>query len=221
MATMAVQQQAFHSGFVSMQAEQAAPTQRTSRRPGDAHQAELLQAARMGDLAAFNQLVLLHQDSLFRWALSLVKDEAQAEDITQATFISAYQKLHGFRGESFRTWLFSIARNRSIDEMRRQKRHPSLSLDDSPEDDLDYVSVIPDSAPLPEEVVEAAEHAHRVEYLLSLLPEAFQQVLRLIDMEGLDYQQAADVLNLPLGTVKSRLTRGRLKMRQLVQEAVW
>ena len=186
----------------------------------------LVQSAQSGDLAAFNNLVTLHQDSLYWWAYSLVKDEALAADITQATFITAYQKLGSFRGESIRAWLFRIARNRSIDELRKLKRHPSFSLDGARtndgqgEDDLNFLSILPDRAPLPEEALEARERAQLIEQLIARLPDAFQQVLRLVDMEGLDYQQAAEVLDLPLGTIKSRLTRARLKMRSMLQQSM-
>jgi RNA polymerase sigma-70 factor, ECF subfamily len=174
--------------------------------------------ARNGDMDAFNCLVIRYQDSLYGWVVSIVNDEAQADDITQATFIAAYEKLHTYRSGSFKAWLFTIARNRSLDELRRRKRRPTLYLDDAGEDDRDRLELLPDHAPTPEERLLASEQTERIERLLGSLPEMFQQVLRLVDMEGLDYQDTARVLNLPLGTVKSRLTRARLKLRGLFEE---
>lgn len=180
---------------------------------------EWIRLARNGDMDAFNRLVILHQDSLYGWVVSIVNDEAQADDITQATFITAYEKLSTYRSGSFKAWLFTIARNRSLDELRRRKRRPTFSLDDAGEDDHDRLNLMPDHEPTPEERLLAAEQAEGIERLLGTLPELSQQVLRLIDMEGLDYLDAARVLNLPLGTVKSRLTRARVKLRSLFEDA--
>jgi RNA polymerase sigma-70 factor, ECF subfamily len=181
----------------------------------------LIQSALSGDLSAFNTLVEMHQDSLYGWVVSLVNDDALADDITQSVFITAYEKLSSFRGGSFRAWLFKIARNRSFDEMRWKKRHPSFSLDEDPEDDQSLHSILPDHAPLPEDALIDAEQAGQIERMINRLPEVFQQVLRLVDMEGMDYQEAADVLDLPLGTVKSRVARARIKMRRQFQQVQW
>lgn len=182
---------------------------------GAVQTAEWVEAAQFGSLSAFNHLVIMHQDRLFRWVCSLVIDEALACDITQSTFITAFQKIRTFRGGSFRAWLFTIARNRSFDELRRSKRCPSLSLDDPLEDGRELLAIISDSAPLPEDVLVTKEQSTRIMQLLSLLPDAYQQVLWLIDIEELDYQEAADILSVPLGTIKSRLSRARLKLRHL------
>jgi len=181
-------------------------------------EADLIHRALERDLSAFNALVIMHQDGLYGWVLSLVGDEALADDLTQAAFITAYEKLASYRGGSFRSWLFAIARNRAIDAMRRQKRYPSLSLDAADEDDRNMYAILPDQALLPEEALEARQQAETIARLIQSLPEVFQQVLQLIDIEEFDYQEAADTLGLPLGTVKSRLARARLRMRTLLLE---
>ena len=175
----------------------------------------LLHAARHGDVSAFNQLVLDHQDSLFGWVFYLVGDAALAEDITQATFMTAFEKMHTFRGGSFRAWLFRIARNRGYDVMRRNKRHPSVSLDADIEDEDDFglISVLPSETPSPEEALIQSERTIWILRLLDNLPEAFRQALVLVDMLEMDYLEAAGVLDLPLGTLKSRVARARLKLR--------
>ena len=200
---------------------QAQPTRRTSGSGADPHrpaEADLIHRTLERDLSAFNALVLMHQDGLYGWLLSLVGDEALADDLTQSTFITAYEKLASYRGGSFRSWLFAIARNRAIDTMRRQKRYPSLSLDATDDDDRDLYAILPDRSPLPEEALEARQQAETIANLIRSLPEVFQQVLQLIDIEEFDYQEAADALGLPLGTVKSRLARARLRMRELLLE---
>lgn len=182
---------------------------------------DLIQIAVKGDIASFNQLVMLHQDSLYWWAYSLVNDEALADDITQSTFIAAYEKLSMFRGGSFKAWLFTIARNRSYDELRLKKRHPSVSLEDTTEEGHGWLETLYDSALLPEDSLLVSEQSEMIECMIRNLPEVFQQVVRLIDLEGLDYQDVAKILDLPLGTVKSRLTRARRKMRDMFQQSRW
>lgn len=177
----------------------------------------LVRSARQGDLQAFNKLILTYQDGLYRWVDSLVQDRDLAEDVVQSTFITAFEKLSSFRGGSFRAWLFKIGRNRSFDELRKRRRFPSISLDGptGPEEDSSPLSFIPDDSLAVEEAVEQAQQAEMVSRLLERLPEIYRQVLRLADMEEMNYQEVAELLDLPLGTVKSRLARARLKFQRL------
>ena len=180
----------------------------------------LIHAAQLGDLSAFNCLVETYQDSLYGWVVSLVSNEALAEDITQQTFVTAYEKIHTFRGGSLQSWLFKIARNRSIDALRFHKRHPSVSLDaNSQDEDGDgLIAVLPDGAQSPEEAVIQAEAADWLQQLLDRVPEPYQQALRLVDLYEMDYSQVSEVLNLPSGTVKSRVARGRLKLKEMIAQ---
>lgn len=182
----------------------------------------LVEAAQRGDLSAFNQLVLTYQDALYGWVMSHVQDDETAEDITQQTFITAYQKIHTLHDGSFRAWIFKIARNRSIDEIRYRRRHPSTSLDDDPQDAnlVDLFSVLPSGAPLPEEVVIQAEQTRWLDRLLNNLPEPFRVALELVELHEMEYQEAAAVLNLPLGTLKSRVARARLRLRELLKQGL-
>jgi RNA polymerase sigma-70 factor, ECF subfamily len=178
-------------------------------------EATLIPAAQKGDLSAFNLLVLGHQGNLFRWVFYLVHDIALADDITQATFVAAYEKMHTFRGRSFRAWLYRIARNRSYDEMRRRMRHPTVSLDADMrnEDEFGLHFMLPSHSPSPEEVLIRSEETGRILRLLDNLPEPYKQALALVDLHEMDYMEAAGVLDLPLGTLKSRVARARLKLR--------
>ena len=191
------------------------------RAPAPAPQTEtgLIRAAQQGDLSAFNRLVLAHQDSLYGWVISLVRDETLADDITQSTFVTAYEKLATFRGVSLRAWLFRIARNRSFDMLRYQKRHPSVSLDDSMQDEDadDLLAVLPSNDPSPEEAYIQAERTAWLMKLMDKLPAPFRQALELIDIFEMDYLEAASVLGVSLGTLKSRVARARLKLREQIK----
>jgi RNA polymerase sigma-70 factor, ECF subfamily len=180
-----------------------------------------IQSARQGDLDAFNKLILMHQDSLYNWVSFLVHDPDLAEDVTQTVFITAYEKMKSFRNGSFRSWLFQIAKNRSIDLYRSNQRHPTISLNDpiSAEDEQDRIEWIQDGTLSPVEQVEAQERANMIQNLLQRLPEEYRTVLVLIDIHEMNYEEAAQALNVPLGTIKSRLVRGRLKLRDLLAKS--
>jgi RNA polymerase sigma-70 factor (ECF subfamily) len=183
-----------------------------------AKSAELLwvQAAQAGDLEAYNHLVRLYQAPLFHWVYHLVGDPALAEDITQASFLAAYQKLYTFHGGSLKAWLFKIARNRAYDILRRHRRHPLSSLDEhmGNDDDRELHDLIPTEEISPEDAAALSEQAERVYQVLNQLPAGFQSVLVLVDLNGMEYQEAASILNIPIGTLKSRLARARQKFRE-------
>jgi RNA polymerase sigma-70 factor, ECF subfamily len=181
----------------------------------------LIYAAQAGNLSAFNQLVLANQESLYRWVFSLVHDEALADDITHLTFIAAFEKISTFRGGSFKAWLFRIARNRSFDELRYQKRHPSISLDDNgqEEEGNGLLAVLPGGDPSPESVVIQREQASQLQRLLDRLPGIYREALELVDLYELDYHTAADVLRMPTGTLKSRVARARHRLREMMMRA--
>lgn len=176
-----------------------------------------VQAAQAGDLEAYNHLVQAYQGPLYHWVLHLVDDPALADDITQITFLAAYQKLHTFHGGSLRAWLFKIARNRAYDALRAFQRHPMTSLNDSQgdEDDREPLELILAGDLSPEEVAVLGEQAEQVYRVLDQLPSSFHAVLELVDLNAMEYQEAAQILNIPIGTLKSRLARARQKFREV------
>jgi RNA polymerase sigma-70 factor, ECF subfamily len=176
----------------------------------------LITAASNSDLDAFNQLVLSHQDLAYQHAYSLVGDAALAEDVTQESFIKAFQGLKTFRGGSFRGWLLRIVTNSAYDILRRSQRHPTQPL--FPEDDngeeLESAPWLADPAASVQNTVEQKELSEELRILLEQLPDAYRSVLTLVDIYQFDYVEAAETLRIPIGTVKSRLARARLRMKE-------
>jgi RNA polymerase sigma-70 factor (ECF subfamily) len=183
---------------------------------------ELIQYAKQGDLDAFNRLVLVYQDVVFAQAYHMMGEPDSAEDATQEAFISAFRKLRSYRGGSFRAWLLRIVTNACYDELRRRKRRPTTPLEPLDEDNEEIESPrwIADPTEPPEESVERGELRDAIQRCLGELPHDFRAVVLLVDVQGFDYREAAEVIGKPVGTVKSRLSRARLRLRNCLQE-VW
>jgi RNA polymerase sigma factor (sigma-70 family) len=180
---------------------------------------ELIEFARRGDLDSFNRLVLAYQDTVYNQAYRVLGDFQAADDATQETFISAYNSIRSFRGGSFKAWLLRIVTNASYDELRRKKRKPTTSLEplDDSGDEIESPSWIADPSESPEESAERGELGRAIQHCLDELPLDFRIIVTLVDVQGLDYIEAADAIGKPLGTVKSRLARGRLRLRDCLQ----
>lgn len=182
-------------------------------------EAALIQLARSGDLDAFNRLVLAYQDIVYSQAYRMLSDGDAADDATQEAFISAYRKLSSYRGGSFRAWLLRIVTNASYDELRRRKRRPTTPLEplDEEGDEVESPNWIADQNELPEDMVARGELGSAILNCIEGLPPEFRAVVYLVDVQGLDYAEASAVIDKPLGTVKSRLARARLRLRDCLQ----
>ncbi len=180
----------------------------------------LVSSASKGDLEAFNQLVLKYQDLVYNVARSILGDDDSAEDAAQETFISAFQHVASFRGGSFRSWLLRIATNTCYDFLRAQKRRPTVSLypEDAHGNQIESAPWLADPHPSAQDKVEADEFSQTVLRWLDELPAQFRSVITLIDLNGIDYVEAAQVLGIPVGTVKSRLARARLRMQERLSQ---
>lgn len=180
----------------------------------------LLSQAQRGDLDAFNRLVLAHQEQLFNIAFRILGDEDLAADATQEAFLHAFQKITTFRSGSFRAWLIRIVTNLCYDELRRQKRRPQTALEPLTADgeELESPAWMSDGGPSPEASLEQKELEHAIEHCLQALPPPFRTIVVLADIEGLDYSEIAVALRIPLGTVKSRLARARLRLRDCLRQ---
>jgi RNA polymerase sigma-70 factor, ECF subfamily len=179
-------------------------------------ESSLIQAARQGDLDAFNLLVLKYQDVVFNQASWMLKDRQSAEDFTQDTFIQAYRKLPGYRNGSFRAWLLRIVTNACLDELRRRKRRPLVPLEplNQEGEEVESVDWLADPGPSVEDRLEQADLSGLLQRQMDQLPADHRAVLVLVDLQDFDYEEAAAALGVPVGTVKSRLARARTQLRK-------
>jgi RNA polymerase sigma-70 factor (ECF subfamily) len=179
----------------------------------------LIRSAQHGDLDAFNRLVLAYQDMVFNAALRILGNEDLAGDASQEAFISAFRSIVSFRGGSFRAWLLRTVTNACYDELRRQKRRPTTQLEPHNADDEEVESPawLADPDGTPEERLDKAELEHAIQHCLEGLPDDFRAVIVLADLQGLDYAEVAAATHKPLGTIKSRLARARLRLRECLQ----
>jgi RNA polymerase sigma-70 factor (ECF subfamily) len=179
----------------------------------------LIRDAQHGDLEAFNRLVLAYQDMVFNTALHILADEDLAADATQEAFISAFRALNSYRGGSFRAWLLRTVTNACYDELRRKQRRPTTPLEPEGADgeEVETPRWLADPGASPEEQFERAELEHAIQHCLQGLPTDFRAVVVLADVQGLDYAEVAAALHKPLGTIKSRLARARLRLRECLQ----
>ena len=172
----------------------------------------LIASAQKGDVRAFNQLVLLYQSLAYNVAYRILDDAEAAADATQDAFFSAYRAMSRFRGGSFRAWLLRIVTNACYDQLRRKKRRPTQSLDDLPME-ADHTAYLRDPAEQPDEYAERQELNRLLQEAIRRLPPDQRIVLVLSDVQGLNYRGIAQATGLALGTVKSRLSRARAKLR--------
>lgn len=184
-------------------------------------EADLITRSQKGDVGAFNHLVLAHQEAVYNVALRILSNPTAAEDVTQEAFVSAFQSIRGFRGGAFRVWLLRIVTNACYDTLRSQKRRPTVSLD-APigEDDgaIDLGSVLPSFAESPEEYALRRDVQYQIQQGLLTLPTDQRIAVVLSDIQGLNYEEIAAATDSSLGTVKSRLSRGRARLRDYLRE---
>lgn len=178
---------------------------------------EWVNAARSGDQSAFEQLVRLYEKRVFALALRMCGNPEDAQEAAQEAFLSVWQSLAFFRGESsFSTWLYRLVSNACVDLLRREGRRrangPSL-------DDESIYLEVPDRAPTPQETVERAELRQEIEAGLQALSPEHRQVLVLREMHQLSYDEIAQTLDLDVGTVKSRISRGRKQLRNILLQS--
>jgi len=179
----------------------------------------LIHDAQAGNLDAFNALVLHYQDNVFNTALRILGDEDLAADASQEAFLSAFRSIASFRGGSFKAWLMRTVTNACYDELRRQKRRPSVPLEPESDDgeEIDSPRWLADPNMTPEQKAEADEVEHAIQHCLNNLPVEFKTVVVMADIQGMDYSEVAIAVRVPLGTVKSRLARARLRLRECLQ----
>jgi RNA polymerase sigma-70 factor (ECF subfamily) len=179
----------------------------------------LVEAGQRGDVEAFNQLVRLYEGRVYSLCLRMLGDPDAAADVAQDTFISAYKNLNRFRGGIFRAWILRIATNACYDALRARKRRPAVSLNAAFGDDDENGGGfdLPDPAESPDDAAQRRELGAAINTAIAQLPEEQRIVVILSDVQGLPYEEIAEVTNANLGTVKSRLSRGRARLRDILR----
>jgi RNA polymerase sigma-70 factor (ECF subfamily) len=172
----------------------------------------LIESAQAGDLDAFNALVARYERVAFGMALRMLHDPTAAEDATQESFIAAWSRIGTFRGGSFKAWLLRIVVNRCYDDLRRRQRRRADSLDVLPVEEAPAWST-QTPAVTPEDHVLRDELLRHIEAGIRRLPDDQRLTLILADVEGQPYEQIAEITGANIGTVKSRLSRARAKLR--------
>jgi RNA polymerase sigma factor (sigma-70 family) len=176
----------------------------------------LIAAAQGGDREAFNRLVVHYQSLAFNVAYRVLSDPDAAADATQDAFLSAYRAMPRFRGGSFRSWLMRIVTNACYDQLRVKKRRPTTSIDE--EEDPDRAEWYVDPGERPEAFVARQELSRAIQLGLETLPPDQRTAVVLCDIQGMSYDEIAETMSTSLGTVKSRLNRGRRKLRDYLIE---
>jgi RNA polymerase sigma-70 factor (ECF subfamily) len=185
--------------------------------PDDANireETRLVDAAKSGSLPAFNSIVLRHQDIAYGVAFRLLGDPDAAADVVQDSFLSAWRNLKSFRGDSIRPWLLRIVTNECLDHLRHKKRRPSESLDQITEADPSLDPPSPEDGP--ERLALRRESIVAIERALLGIPVVQRTAIVLHDIHGLSYEEIADVCSVEVGTIKSRISRGRSQLRDLI-----
>jgi RNA polymerase sigma-70 factor (ECF subfamily) len=180
----------------------------------------LIERARAGDPRAFEDLARREERALYRHALRIVGTTSDAEDIVQDALFSAWRSIASFQGLSFRAWLFRIATNRALDQLRSRKRRPELPLDPPDDDEITWAEPV---APGPDltQLAGDREALAAVETALEALPAEQRTALLLRDVEGFAYEEIAVITSVEIGTVKSRIHRGRLAVRNTLITRGW
>lgn len=184
--------------------------------PVDIDDQTLVERSRRGEVAAFEPLVEKYRERVWRLAFGYLRDREEAWDVAQEAFVRAWQALPTFRGQSaFYTWLFRIVVNVATDRVRqRAARGRAFGTDPVPEEEWERVAM--DPAEGPEDAARRAEERERIRHALAALPEHHRTIIMLSDLEGLSYREIAEVLDIPMGTVMSRLHNARKRLRQVL-----
>jgi len=178
----------------------------------------LVASAQRGDVEDFNALVRLYEGRVYNLCYRMLGDPDSAADAAQDAFLSAFRNLRSFRGGSFRSWMLRIATNTCYDTLRARKRRPAISLDIDADDDDDASPLqIADTAESPTDFALRRELATAIQHGLGALPDEQRVILILSDIEGLAYEEIAQITNTNIGTVKSRLSRGRSRLRDVLK----
>jgi RNA polymerase sigma-70 factor (ECF subfamily) len=166
-----------------------------------------------GDIQAFDTLVRRYKDQLLNYVYRFVGNRNDAEDLVQETFLRVYKNKHYYKEiAKFSTWIYTIAGNLAKTELRRRKRRRLFSVSNFVNEERDFD--IPDTDNNPESAVDGSLKDDIIQKAIEKLPAKFKEVILLRDVQGFAYEEISQILSIPLGTVKSRVNRGRLKLQE-------
>jgi len=182
---------------------------------------ELVARARAKDFGAFEQLLDRYEDKIFRLAYRFVRNETEAKEVLQDTFLSIWRKLDTFKGDSqFGSWLYRVAANTALMRLRAQRRHPEVSTEELPAGYLDNFGSLPPTgdnwARRPDDELQSDELRRQIQSAADALPEIYRTVFILRDVEGLSTEETAEILDISVPTVKTRLHRARIALRDTI-----
>ena len=181
----------------------------------DQNEARLVKRAKQGDMHAFEELIIQHEKIVYNVALRMMNHSEDAKDISQEVFLKLWRTLAQYQFDAaFSTWLYRLTQNVCIDFLRKQKRQQHVSLTFSDDKDEGKELSVPDPEPLPEERVIFNEKQEAIRAAMNALPVDFREILELRVVQQLPYEQIAQIMDLPVGTVKSRLARARLQLKK-------
>jgi RNA polymerase sigma-70 factor (ECF subfamily) len=180
---------------------------------------QLILMFQKGDLQAYNTLVKRYKNPLFNFIYRYVNDDDISDDVLQETFIRLYKNKHYYKEVAkFSTWIYTIASNLAKTELRRKKRHNLFSINNHMNESKDFD--ITDSDNNPEENLEKSNLTFHIQKAIKELPESFREAVILRDVQGLEYDEIAEILQTPLGTVKSRINRGRALLSDVLKQFI-
>jgi RNA polymerase sigma-70 factor (ECF subfamily) len=188
---------------------------------------ELIERARKKDFAAFETLLGRYEDKVFRLAFRFVRNESDAKEILQDTFLSIWRKLDTFKGDSqFSSWVYRVTANAALMRLRSQRRHPQISTEDLPAGFLDGYTEGPGGGHLPspgenwakrpDDQLQSDELRQHIQAAVDKLPELYRTVFLLRDVEGMSTEETAELLAISVPTVKTRLHRARIALRESI-----
>jgi len=180
----------------------------------------LVRRVQRGDASAFNDLILKYEKIVFNFAYRLTQNYDDANDVAQDAFIRAYNAINSFRGDAaFSTWIFRITTNVFLDERKRRRAHPQQSLDEyaSQEEQREGMQV-EDPGPTPEDIVTEKDRQRILAEAVQSLPQYQRTMVVLYHQQQKSYEEIAEIMELPIGTVKSRLNRARIALKEKLQE---
>lgn len=180
---------------------------------------QLIKSFQNGEMKAYRHLVSRYKDPLINYIYNFVNDIQVAEDVLQETFLRLYKNKHYYKEiAKFSTWIYTIAGNLARTELRKKKRHRIFSIHNYMNEDKDFE--ILDSGQTPEEKTHSDMLQSEVKNAIQKLPDSFKDAVLLRDVQGLDYEEISEILKTPLGTVKSRINRGRARLAKMLKHLI-